>query len=246
MLTTMLTQVREARPLARIVLVIVGVWGALAGVMLLHTLLATKQLHQRVTAITHSVSEMDKDTRSIELMQETNRLSGELVTASQPLPGALEAMRGVTTGLAGKVDSILAGSTTIEQNSKEIEGKVISARDTAADINGSVKGIGKSVSSILGTLRTTQKAAGEINTSTKGINAAVVDLLPVTKEIDAGIARSNRGIADALVIVVALRDDVGNILAGMPDVQKHTKSIDCSAGLTVLSLLAGPSQACNS
>jgi len=246
MLSVMLTHLREARPLAKVVLAILGVWGALAGVMLLHTLLATKQLHQRVTAITHSVSEMDKDTRSIELMQETNRLSGELITASQPLPGALEAMRGVTAGLAGKVDSILAGSTTIEQNSKAIEDKVISARDTAADINGSVKGIGKSVSSILGTLRATQKAAGDINASTKGINAAVAALLPVTKDIDAGIARSNRGIADALLIVVELRDDAANILAEMPDIQKHTKSIDCSDGITVLSLLAGPSQACNS
>jgi hypothetical protein len=155
-------------------------------------------------------------------------------------------MRGVTAGLAGKVDSILAGATTIEQNSKEIEGKVVAARDTAADINGTVKATGQSLASILATLRTTQKAAGEINTATKGINSAVVALLPITKQIDAGIGRSNQGIADALVIVVKLRDDIANILAGMPDVQKHARSIDCSAGLTVLSLLAGPSQACNS
>jgi hypothetical protein len=242
----MLTQLREANRLAKVVLAILGVWGLLAGVMLIHTLLATKQLHKRVVAITRSVSEIDEDTRSVELMQETNRISADLLMASQPLPGSLEAMRGVSAGLATKVDSILAGSTTIEQNSKEIEGKVISARDTAASINGSVKGIGNSLASILATLRSTQTAAGQINTSTRGINAAAAALLPVTKEIDAGIGQSNRGIEEAARIVVGLQADSGNILAALPDIQKHAKSIDCSPGLTVLSLLVGPGQACNS
>src|SRR2546423_7524560 len=118
--------------LPKIVLGILGVWGLLAGVMLIHTLLATKQLHKRVNAITASVAQIDKETGSIELMQETNRISADLLGASQPLPPILEEMKGVTAGLAGKVDSILAGSTTIETNSKDIEGKVVAARDTAA------------------------------------------------------------------------------------------------------------------
>ncbi|MCA1845067.1 MAG: hypothetical protein LC792_18100 [Actinobacteria bacterium] len=236
----------ESGRLPKIVLGILGVWGLLAGLMLVHTLLATKQLHKRVTAITHSVSDIDKDTRSVELMQETNRLSGELLTASQPLPRTLEAMRGVTGSLAGKVDSILAGSTTIENNSKEIERKVGAARDTAAEINGSVKGIGRSLADILAALRSTQQAAGEINTSTRGINVSVAALLPVTRAIDAGIGRANKGIAEAAGYVDIIRADVGNILAGLPDVQKHAKSIDCSSGISVLGLLTGPSQACNS
>jgi uncharacterized protein YoxC len=220
--------------LARVVLGILGVWGLLAGIMLVHTLLATKQLHRRVSAITHSVSDIDKDTRSVELMQETNRLSGDLFTASQPLPGTLEAMRGVTGGLAGKVNSILAGSTAIENNSRQIEGKVVSARDTAGEIYGSVKGIGKSLADILVALRSTQQAAGEINASTRGINVSVAALLPVTKDIDAGITRANKGIAEAGGYVDAIRADVGNILAGLPDVLKHATSIDCSTFLNLL------------
>jgi uncharacterized protein YoxC len=238
-------EMTETSRLPKIVLGILGVWGLLAGVMLLHTLLATKQLHKRVNAITTSVAQIDKETGSIELMRETNRISAELLGASQPLPPILEEMKGVTAGLAGKVDSILAGSTTIETNSQAIEGKVVAARDTAASINGSVKGIGRSLASILATLRSTQKAAGEINTSTKGINAAVADLLPVTREIDAGIGNSNKGIAEAALIVVALRADIGNILATLPDIAKHANSIDCSSGLSVLSLLSGPGEACN-
>jgi methyl-accepting chemotaxis protein len=241
----MLTALRQSSRLPRTVLIILGVWGALAGVMLIHTLLATKQLHRRVTAITHTVSDIDKETGAIELMQDTNRISKDLLAASQPLPGSLEAMKGVTQSLAAKVDSILAGSSAIQTNSQQIEGKVVSARDTAAEINGSVKGIGKSLASILATLRSTQAAAGEINASTKGINAAVAQLLPVVSDIDAGIGRSNRGIAEAALIVVALRADIGNILATMPDIAKHTNSIDCSSGLSVLSLLSGPGQACN-
>ena len=232
--------------LPKIVLAILGVWGLLAGVMLLHTLLATKQLHKRVTAITTSLSEIDKNSQSIGLMQETNRLAGELLTASQPLPGTLEALRGVTAGLATKVDSILAGTTTIEHNSKEIEGKVVSARDTAAAINGSVKGIGQSLAGILATLRATQIAAGEINTSTRGINTAVAELLPVTKAIDTGIGRANQGIVDALVEVGIIRDDIANILAGLPDLQKHVRSIDCDSDFSTLFGGLGPGQACTS
>jgi hypothetical protein len=73
----------------------------------------------------------------------------------------------------------------------------------------------------------------------------VADLLPVTREIDAGIGRSNRGIAEAVGYVQVIRADIANILAGLPDLQKHANSIDCSSGLSVLSLLLGPSQACN-
>ena len=241
----MLSALREANPLPKRVLAIVGIWGALAGVMLIHTLLATKQLHRRVTAITHSVSEIDKDTASISAMEDTNRISRDLLAASQPLPGTLEELRGVTGSLAQKVDSILAGSTSIQNNSQAIEGDVVAARDTAAGINGSVKGIGKSLAGILATLRATQQAAAQINGSTKGINAAVADLLAVTKDIDAGIGSSNQGIAEAALIVDGIRTDIGNILATMPDLVKHANSIDCSSGLSVLSLLAGPGEACN-
>jgi hypothetical protein len=230
--------------LAKVVLAIVGVWGLLAGLMLIHTLLATKQLHKRVTAMTTSLSEIDKNSESIALMQETSRLSGELLTASAPLPGTLEAMRGVTAGLAGKVDSILAGTTTIERNSKEIEGKVVSARDTALAINGSVKGIGQSLASILTTLRTTQAAAGEINTSNRGINSAMADLLPVTKRIDAGIAKANQGIVEALGYLELFTADIGNILAAVPDVQKHSRSIDCDSAFSTVFGVAGPGEAC--
>jgi hypothetical protein len=234
----------ETSRLPKIVLGILGIWGLLAAVMLIHTLLDAKQIDKRVSAITTSVSEIDRDTASIGMMQETNRISGELLAASEPLPGTLEAMRGVTAGLAGKVDSILAGTTTIERNSTEIERKVVGARDTAAEINGSVKGIGQSLAGILATLRSTEKAAREINTSTKGLHTTVVALLPVTKAIDTGIATSNRGIAAAADFVVAIRADTGNILAGVPDLLKHARSIDCSPGLILLGGLSGPGEGC--
>ena len=245
MLSALKTGLKEAGPFPKRILAIVGVWGALMGVMLVHTLLATKQLHRRVNAITHTVSDIDKDTASVSAMVETNRISRDLLAASGPIAGTLGDLKGVMGGLSGKVDSILGGSTTIQTNSQAIEGTVVAARDTAAEINGSVKGIGKSLSSILATLRRTQTAAGEINGSTKGINAAVSDLLTVSREIDAGIGTSNQGIAAAALIVDALRADIGNILATMPDLSKHANSIDCSPGISVLSLLSGPGESCN-
>jgi uncharacterized protein YoxC len=232
------------RSLAKVVLAILGVWGLVASLMMVRTLLGTKQIDKRVAAMTTSLSEIDKDSESIALMQETSRLSGELLTASAPLPGTLEEMREVTAGLAEKVDSILAGTTTIEHNSKEIEGKVVSARDTAAAINGSVKGIGESLGVILATLRTTQTAAGEINASTKGINTSVVELLPVTKRIDVGIATANQGILEALGYLDLFTADIRNILAGLPDVQKHSRSIDCDSAFSTLFGLLGPGEAC--
>jgi len=245
MLSAVRTKLADADPLARKVLAIVGVWGLLAGVMLVHTLLATKQLHRRVTAITHTVSDIDRETAAISAMQDTNRISRDLLTASQPLPGTLNDLKDVMGGLSAKVDSITAGSATIQTNSQAIEAKVVSAGGTAAEINGSVKGLAGTVASILANLRRQQAAAGEIATSTRGINASVAALLDVTRDIDAGIGSSNQGIAAAALIVDALRADIGNILATMPDLAKHANSIDCSPGLSILSLLSGPGQACN-
>jgi methyl-accepting chemotaxis protein len=247
MLTTVRTGLQGSSRLPKVVLAIVGVWGALAGVMLIHTLLATKQLHRRVDAITHTVSNIDQQTAAISLMQQTGKTSSDLLAASQPLGASLSELNGVTAGLAGKVDSILAGSTTIQTNSEAIETTVVSARDTAADIDGSVKGIGRSLASILATLRSTQTAAAQINASTKGINAAVAQLLPVVQDIDAGMGAANRGIGAAGVIVDALRADIGNILATMPDIAKHANSIDChSLLINLLGVVSGSgSQACS-
>src|SRR5437764_8243971 len=125
----MLRKLKGADRLPKLVLAIVGVWGLLAGVMLVHTLLATKPLHKRVNAITRAVSDIDKDTASVSAMVDTNRISKDLLTASEPLPGTLEQLKGVMGGLSGKVDSILAGSTAIETNSGAIESKVVAARD---------------------------------------------------------------------------------------------------------------------
>lgn len=240
MLTTLRTGLQGSGRLPKLVLAIVGVWGALAGLMLIHTLLATKQLHRRVTAITHTVSSIDRETAAISLMEQTNKTSAELLAASQPLTASLQDMKGVTASLAGKVNSILAGSNTIQANSQAIQDTVVAASATAGEINGSVKGIGKSLASILATLRSTQTAAAQINASTKGINAAVAQLLPVVQEIDAGIGASNQGIGAAAVIVDALRADIGNILATMPDIAKHANSIDChSALINLLGVVSG-------
>ncbi len=230
--------------LAKIVLAILGVWGLLAAPMLIRTLFATKQIDGRVKGVTTLLSEIDQDSLSVGLMRETDRVSGELLTASKPLPGTLDAMRGVTAGLAGKLDSILAGTATIERNSTEIEGKVVAARDTAAAINGSVKDIGQSLATILATLRATQSAAGQINASTRGINGVVADLLPVTKRIDAGIATANAGIVEALGYLELLRSDISNIVLGLPDVQKHADSIDCHSAFSALFGSALPGEGC--
>jgi ABC-type transporter Mla subunit MlaD len=240
MLTTVRTGLQGSSRLPKIVLAIVGVWGAVAGLMLIHTLLATKQLHRRVTAITHTVSSIDQETGAISLMEQTNKTSADLLAASQPLTASLQDMKGVTSSLAAKVNSILAGSTTIQTNSQAIQDTVVAAGATAADINGSVKGIGKNLSSILATLRSTQTVAAQINASTKGINTAVGQLLPVVREIDTGIGASNQGIGAAALIVDALRADIGNILATMPDIAKHANSIDChSALINLLGLVSG-------
>jgi hypothetical protein len=236
--------IRTRAGLARTVFALVAVWGLLAGLMLVKTLVATKQLHRRVDAITHTVSEIDTKTEAVSLMEETNKTSVDLLTAARPLPGQLEEMKTITQGMAGKVNSILASSTSIETQSKSIESSVVAARDTAGSINATATSINATVADINNTLRVTRDAAAQINASTKGINAAMAALLPVTKGIDAGIGQANRGIAAAAEIVVAIRADIGNVLAGMPDVQKHAKSIDCSPLIGLIGILSGPGAGC--
>ncbi len=230
--------------LARTVFAVVGVWGLLAGLMLIKTLVTTKQLHGRVDAITDTVSEINTKTGAVTLMEETNKTAADLLTASRPLPGQLEEMQTITHGMVGKVDSILVSSGSIETQSKAIESSVLAARDTAASINTTAKSINTTLAGINTTLRSTREAAAEISASTRSINAALADLLPVTGAIDAGIGRSNQGIQVAYEIVIAIRADIGNVLAGMPDVQKHAKSIDCSPLIGLLGILSGPGAGC--
>ena len=236
--------IRTRAGLARTVLAVVGVWGLLAGLMLVKTLVATKQLHRRVTAITHTVSEIDSKTEAVSLMEETKKTSADLLTAARPLPGQLEEMKTITHTMRGKVDSILASSGSIETQSKSIESSVLAARDTAGSINATAKSINSTVAGINTTLRSTRDAASEINASTKGINASIAALLPVTKGIDGGIGKSNQGIQAAYEIVLAIRADIGNLLAGVPDVQKHAKSIDCSPLIGLVGILSGPGAGC--
>jgi uncharacterized protein YoxC len=230
--------------LARIVFAVVGIWGLLAGLMLIKTLVTTKQLHGRVDEITHSVSEIDTKLEAISLMVETNRISADLLAAARPLPAQMDEMRTITKGMAGKVESILGASSSIETQSEAIEASVVAARETAASINATAKSIKGTVNGINATLRSTRDAAGEISASTKGINASLAALLPVTKAIDIGIGDSNKGIAGAADYVAAIRADIGNILAILPDIQKHARSIDCSPLVGLVGVLSPPPSGC--
>jgi methyl-accepting chemotaxis protein len=230
--------------LARTVFAIVGLWGLLAGLMLVRTLLVTKQLHGRVTAITGSVSTIDRELDAIKLMEDTNRISTEILAAAQPLPELLGEMQTVSGGMEGKVNSILAGSLSIEEKSRAIEAAVREARDTAGSINATTRSIAATVAGVNETLRSTKVAAGEINGTAKGLNGSVAALLEVTKGIDAGIARSNQGIQSGYEIFVAIRNDIGNILAGLPEIQRHARSIDCTGLLGLLGSVGGRGTAC--
>ena len=42
----------------------------------------------------------------------------------------------------------------------------------------------------------------------------------------------------------AIRADTGNILSGVPDLQKHARSIDCSPGLALLGVVSPPAEGC--
>lgn len=209
---------REESGLAGTVLVIVIAWALAAVLMLTGTLIAARQIDNRVAFITGELGEIKADTRLVELTNDTVDTSGQILTAAQPLSEQLDGTVVAANSIDGTVDEILVTADDINGTVKSINGTVSELEPIVFQINERARSIGASVDSI-------NASAGGIQSNVNSIQTGLND----------GVSRERVDNA-ALPLVRGIKADTGAILAevrtGNPPsnagIRGHANSIDCS------------------
>lgn len=202
----------DEQGLAGTVLVIVIAWALAAVLMLTGTLVAAQQIDDLVADITTSVSAIDDDTASVALAEETTRISGDILSAAQPLEEQLDQVLGSVASIDTSVVSILdtAGS---------IDSSVNSIRASASDIDSSVRSINSRLDGTFAHVRSIRQGIEDINVRVDTIIGLVRGIESDTDDVRHVFRRGDNYPVDA-------------------GIRGHAESIDCS-GLTGLATGGG-------
>lgn len=231
---------RGERGLAPALLVVIIAWALAAVLMLTGTILSAQRIEGNVGEITGSTSAIDNDLDSVRLAAKTTRISGDILTAAEPLVGQLDQVIVSARSIDRRANSILG-------TAESINGKAVAINDTvgrinqtagainqtagainanAGRINATAGSINANVTSILGRARAIESTAGSINASARSINGRVNGIagsvnsingrlgrtLNEGRTIDPGVAGINIRANRAIRLVRPIRTDLNNIL----------------------------------
>lgn len=213
---------RDESGLAGTILVIVIAWALAAVLMLTGTLIAARQIDDRVAFITGEVGDIKADTQLVELTNDTVSATDEILVAAEPLTGQLDQVNTSANSIDGTVDGILSTAESINGTVLSINSTVGELEPIVFQINDRAKSIGSSVNTI--------------NQSAGGIQSSVNNIQP-------GIVSINNKADQIIGLVQGIKGDTGFILneVGMGNpptdarIRGHANSIDCSPALTVTS-----------
>ncbi len=123
-------------------LVIVLAFALYAVIQLSRTTLAAQQIDDRVKTIKATVEPIDQDLTNVPKLDDTVRISGEILTATKPLEAQANDILTSARSIDGTVSSILSNATSINSTVRSIRGTadtlapvVRSINDGAATIN---------------------------------------------------------------------------------------------------------------
>lgn len=248
---------RGERGLAPALLVVVIAWALAAVLMLTGTILSAQQIERDVRgSIVGSTSEIDSDLDSVRLAAETTRISGDILTAAEPLVGQLDQVTVSARSIDREARSILDTAESINDDVVQINATAGAINTTVRSINTTARSINVNVASILTTARGIESTADAINRNAGSINGRVRDIngsvgsidrrlggtLGRARTADAGIAGINIRASRIINTVAPVRDDIGDILdrVGQPSINSghgqrrgrksihgHANSIDC-------------------
>lgn len=187
---------------------------------LTRTTVAAQEIDMRVVDIVSSVDNIDEETKTVAVLDETTRITTDILNTAKPL----EAQTKQITEVALQIDA----------NAKEI-------LDSANSINGSVLGIAGSVGTIGESVRAINSTAKEINGSARSILNTFQALAPVVNSINGRpgngpVGSGVHGINQRADVVIALsqgiKGDTGNIIRNVLLIDKHAKNICNSAAVS--------------
>lgn len=210
----------------------IAVWAVLALVCLTATLVLAGSIDQKVKGITHSVGDIDLETKGVALLTETNAIADAILVAAKPLSGQLDqvstsakAIDQSAASIKGHVDKIDATAGSILTNATSINGIAKEINTKALAIDGKAKDINATASAIL-------VNAQQINASARLIFVPIPSL---ARSINARLSVANDQAEAILNAAKAIAADVKNVLAQVGTetkgnhIQGHANSIDCSA-----------------
>lgn len=222
-----------------------------AVIMLTGTLLAARQISDRVQLIADSTSEIDDDLDAVRLAQRTSRLAGSIFEQARPLSGQLAkvvdeahsidrtagSILRTAGSINGRVASIERTAAGIRSTAGAINDEVVSIDDRVTAIDDTVASIDDRVQSIDATVESIDAEVGSIDATVADIATNAGLILREATSIDSGVAGINRRVERVIAIVRPIEADTTNILAQvgidhlMPDGDKtlhgHANSIDC-------------------
>lgn len=250
------------RGLSALLLPIVIAWALAAVLMLTGTLLAARQIDERVKAVTSQVTDIDRDLEAVRLAGTTNDVAEDILRQADPLAKELDEVVATAEHIDMTAGSILDSAQSINTRVAEINRTARSILTAARAINGNVDSIRDTVGALFGVVRSINSTArsigataGAIETTVDGIEQRLGTTLSVARSIDPGVAGINRRADLTIAGVRPIRDDVGAILFQVgrghtqPDGQKtlhgHANSIDCALGeFPLFGQLPPPPQHC--
>lgn len=154
---------RGERGLAPALLVVIIAWALAAVLMLTGTILSAQRIEGNVGEIVGSTSSIDGDLDAVRLAAKTTRISGDILTAAEPL--------------VGQLDQVIVSARSIDRRANSI-------LDTAESINGKAVAINSTVGSINQTAGAINQTAGAINATAGSINANVTSILRRAQAIE--------------------------------------------------------------
>ncbi len=233
----MMQRLHEEHGLAGIVLVLVVAWALAAVFMLTRTLVAARQIDNRVGFITHFVSPIDEDLDAVKLLEQTNAAAGEIRVSAAPLSGQLAEVQSAAQGINTNVKEILTTAGQINQTAKAINPTVHSINATVLAINDNVTSIHRDITDV----------------ETRGHPT-----LATVRSIEVGVAAINRRADIVIGLVRAIKADTAGVLAqtgggagqhGFPgggaNIAGHANSIECALPVQVLGTVTGGGRTCN-
>lgn len=141
---------------AAVALVVVIAWALTAVLLLTQTLVAARQIDERVDVIRSEVGSVDLDLDDVALLEDTTRVADDIRDAAAPL--------------SGQLDAVIAAAQSIDRRVASIEGTANAINRTVNDIGGSARSINSHVRAILASLQGVLDAARSIDSGVEGIN----------------------------------------------------------------------------
>ena len=188
-----------AKPIAPVILAVVGVFGVVAVVLMAITFMAMHTTGESADELEGSLKSIEKSTADTKLATELNRTAAKLLTATQPVAGLMLQTNASVDSMQATTNSIVATSEQIEQATARTAASADAAARTADQIEATSQDLAtisdQTRATVVQTAGRAQQAfkniyftqvlSGSVKSQVNGVADDVAELLARGKKADA-------------------------------------------------------------